>query len=96
MIVKEHSNGGDIILAICDKALIGKKLQFNNTEIEIGDFYKGEEKEQNEIEELIKKATVINAIGKKTIDFLKEKINLQEDNIIYMQDVPHAQVFRII
>jgi len=66
MIVKEHINEGKLILALCDKNLLGKKIEDQNIQLDLSSsFYKGEEADIEELKKLIKKAYIINAVGKK-------------------------------
>ena len=54
MLVKVHKNTeGQILLAICDDDLIGKKFEEGNLQLDLSsDFYKGEEKSEDEIMDL--------------------------------------------
>ena len=96
LIMRKHVSGKEILLAICDKKLLGKTLKKGDVEIKIGDFYKGEDISDDELFSEIKKATVINAIGEETISFfLKNKIINRED-LVYINEVPHAQIYKMV
>jgi len=74
---------------ICDKELIGKKLNDNT----INEHFYGTEATREEIIKELKLATLINALGAKAVDLLKEvKGELQ---VVLIEGVPHAQVFTI-
>lgn len=92
MIVKKHVNEGRLVLAICDSDIIGKKFSEDNKQLDLtSSFYKGEEMEKEELKKLIKKAHIINAVGKESVSFLiKEKL-VDKKNIIEIENVPHAQ-----
>ena len=52
MIIKIHKSQGKIIVALCDKELLGKKLSGKGCELDLGsDFFKGEEKNEEKFEE---------------------------------------------
>lgn len=93
MIVKTHKTPqGQKILAICDPNLLGKKFTQDGLQLDpTSDFYKGEEKSEAEILELIKDAYVINAVGKGCINFLLEHNLIEKENIITIAGIPHAQ-----
>jgi len=92
MIVKEHINGGRLLIAICDKDLIDKKFSEGNMQLDLSStFYKGEEVEEEKLQEMIKKAFMINAVGKKAVGFLEKEGLIDKENIIKIKGIPHAQ-----
>ena len=94
MLVKIHkSHEGRIILAICDSELIRKKFVEGDLQIDLtGEFYQGEEKSEDEIKIIIKDVNCINAVGEKSIEFLKNLKLVDEDKIMMVAGVPHAEV----
>lgn len=93
MIVKIHKNQqGQIILAICDNNLLGKKFTQGDLQLDLtGNFYKGEDKTEQEILKLIDNAYILNIVGKECIEFaLKHKL-IEKQNIITIDGIPHAQ-----
>ena len=96
MIVKIHKNEGRLILAICDKNLLGKRFSEGNKQLDLtSDFYKGEEINKEELQELTRKAYIINAVGEKAVSFLIKGGLVSKDKVIKIGKVPHAQVFFI-
>ncbi len=94
MIVKKHLNEGKLILAICDSDILGKKFSENNIQLDLtSNFYKGEELNDNELKKLCKIAFSINAVGKKSISFLKKQ-GLAAD-ILNVEGIPHTQIFTL-
>jgi hypothetical protein len=92
MIVKIHKNEGRLILAICDKGLLGKKFTDGNKQLDLrSDFYKGEYMDKDELKEMTRKAYIINAVGKKSVSFLEKEGLVSRDKIIKIDKVPHAQ-----
>lgn len=94
MIVKLHkTSDGRTILAICDKNLLNKKFEEGGLQLDLtSDFYKGGEKPEKEVFELIKRAQIINAVGEKCIHFLLKNKIVSEESIIKIRDIPHVQV----
>ncbi len=83
------------MIGICDSELLGKKL---NGEIEFlvsKSFYGMSECKEDEILEFIEKATNINCIGNRIVDFLIEKKIIEEKNVMIIDGVKHAQVYKI-
>jgi uncharacterized protein len=93
MIVKIHKTPDKRkVVAICDNELIGQKFEEGKLQLDLSsDFYKGEDKSEEEVLELIKGSYIINVVGEKSIGFcLKLKI-LNETDIIKIKNIPHAQ-----
>ena len=92
MIVKKHSNiEGQIILAICDSDLLGKKIQDDKLQLDLSsNFYQGEEKTEEELKEMIKSAHLLNVVGNDSILFLR-KMNLVKDTI-KIKGIEHVQI----
>lgn len=96
LIMRKHISGKEVLLAVCDKEILGKTLKKDDIEIKIGDFYKGEEVSEEELLSNVKQATIVNAIGEKTISFfLKNKI-INEESLIYLNGIPHAQIYKMV
>lgn len=94
--MKIHKFKDEKIVAICDEALLDKKLMFDDIEIIINDkFYKGELVDGERVKKEINDATIINAFGENSISLLKETGFISENNILYVEGVPHAQFAKI-
>ena len=93
---KIFRQGNDILLAISDPDIIGKKLQKDDIEIEVSEaFYSGESCDEAAAIELIQKATIVNAIGKDVIDLMLKNRFIEKDKIMEIEGVPHAQIITI-
>lgn len=94
MIVKKHkTSDGRLILAVCDKELLGKIFEDNEKRLDLSsDFYKGEEEKDNKIKKLFSVAYIINIVGEKSVSLaLQEKIISKKD-ITFIKNIPHTQV----
>jgi len=88
---KTHSEEGNLIVAICDEKLLGKKIgKKPRVTVEKG-FYEGELIDENKAVELMKKADICNILGKDIIKIALEKKFITKENIILIGDIPHAQ-----
>ncbi len=96
ILVKLHQNPeGQKILALCDKELLGKKFEQGDRQLDLTtDFYQGEEKTEAEIKELIKNVYIINLVGEESLNLIK-KLNLNPENIIRIQNIPHAEILLV-
>lgn len=93
MLVKIHKNPeGQIIAAVCDKELIGKKFSEGRIQLDLTtDFYKGEDMSEEDVGDLLRNAYIINLVGEKSVALgLKENI-IQEKHIMRIDNIPHAE-----
>ena len=93
MIVKTHkTQDGRKILAICDSDLIGQKFEEKKLQLDLtSDFYKGEEKNEEEIISLLKGCYLINVVGEKSIGLVIKLGIINKNNIIKIKNITHAQ-----
>lgn len=94
MIVKKHTNPqGQIILAVCDDNLIGKKFEEGKKQLDLSNpFYDGDKKDEAEVLLMVEQAYIINAAGKVIIDLLKKEGYIQDEHVLHIDNIPHAQV----
>jgi len=79
-------------MALCDSELLGKKFTQGDLQLDLtGDFYKGEEKSEQELLKMLDDAYIINAVGKTCIEFLLKHKLIDKENIITVDSIPHAQ-----
>lgn len=87
----------EILIAVCDKELLGKKIKIDDDFfIKIKEeFYKERMIDEREAIDLMKKATIGNIFGERIVK-LAEKIGLvSKENVIFFDGVPHAQFIKI-
>lgn len=83
----------EIIVCVCDAELIGKTYSQGEKELWVNPrFYGGDESTDEEIVEALKNATIINFVGNESVAFGIVKGYIEEDSIIKIDGVPHAQV----
>lgn len=86
----------NLLVAICDKELLGKNLKFNDVDVKVSEkFYGGKMMGEDECIELMKKATIGNLIGNRIVKLALEKGFITEENILYINGVPHAQFVKL-
>jgi hypothetical protein len=85
---------GQLVIAICDEDLLGKQIG-KELKITINeDFYGREKIDDKKAIELMKKATSCNLLGKKTVELAIEKRFITKENIMFIDETPHAQFIR--
>ncbi len=96
MYVKIHITGNRTITAICDEELINKTFSQGKLILEITErFYKGEIMKEDKVLELMNNATNLNIVGKKAIKLAIKNNIINKENVILIQNIPHAQVYQI-
>lgn len=86
----------DIVVAICDKEILGNKIRFGNIEINVSEnFYKGKEISEEIALRLIEKATIANLIGNKIVNLAKSKGLIKEENVLMLNGIAHAQIIKL-
>lgn len=88
---KETKNG--LLVVVTDAEIIGKKYEEGKIQLDLtSSFYEGEETEEIETKELMKKARHLHLTGKKAIE-LGLNLNLsKKKGILWVKEVPHAEV----
>ncbi|MBT3324182.1 DUF424 family protein [archaeon] len=92
ILVKYHEK----VVAIADSDLIGKNFEENDIVLDVSErFYKGEEKTREEIVKILKEENNVNMIGKEIIKIALEEGFINEEEVIKVQGVPHAQMYNV-
>ena len=94
MIVKVHNTqDGQSIVAICDTDLLGKKIEEGNLQLDLSsDFYKGIERNEEDVIRILKSVYIANLVGKESIALAKKLGFLEEEHVKFIGGIPHAQI----
>ena len=93
MFLKLHISHDSKIVALSDEDLIGKIFETKDIQLNISEyFYKDKILPEEEILKIISDANSINAVGKETIEFLIKNEIVEKENIIKIENIPHAIV----
>ncbi|HIH09721.1 MAG TPA: DUF424 family protein [Candidatus Diapherotrites archaeon] len=96
MYCKTYGANGGIVLACCDKEVLGKNLVEGNYDVTIEEsFYRGEETSEEELADLLHAATNINLFGRKSVGVALKQGFLTEKDIIRIAGVEHAIIFKV-
>ncbi len=92
MIVKVHHTKNGTLVAICDSELLGKRFSEGENEINLtGDFFNGEEMNEDQAGDLLRNCYTFNLVGEKSINLgLKEEV-IVEDDVKLVAGIPYAQ-----
>ncbi|WNY25077.1 DUF424 domain-containing protein [Methanolapillus millepedarum] len=91
MYVKTYKTEKHFMVAVCDRELVGQKLKNESCEINVNaSFYQGSEADEETVIPLLLSATTANLIGKKAVACAIDCGLVDEDSLIYFDDIPHA------
>jgi hypothetical protein len=88
--------GANVMIAVCDAELLGKKLKDKNRVFDIREcFYKGQRMSVEEAIELAKRCTTANLVGKNTVECAKSEGIVHPDAVLLIRNIPHALIVRV-
>ena len=95
--MKVYSIRGEVMVAACDTALLGKVFEDGELRLHVKEsFYGGDEVSENEFLAAMESATIANLVGKNVISIaIKNKI-INEEGVLYIAGTPHAQMARLL
>jgi hypothetical protein len=86
----------DTLVAVCDAELLGCTLEGGRVPFEVSErFYGGSLSSLEEALEAMRKASMCNIVGKKIVEAAIGKKMIQKTAIIYIGDIPHAQIIHL-
>ncbi len=88
-------NKKDVVLAVCDKELMGKTIKGDGVEIDINEFYGEEVVDERYVVDFMGKCTIANLMGSRIVSLAKRHGFITEENVISIGEVPHAQFIKI-
>jgi len=94
LIVKIHQGfKEERVIVVSDKELLGKKFEEGKLQLDLcSSFYAGEEKDKEEIKELLKDPCTIHLTGEETIAFFLELGLIDKERVLLIKGIPHAEV----
>jgi hypothetical protein len=94
--VRTIRHNRDTLVAVCDAELLGCTLEGGRTPFEVSErFYGGSLSSLDEALEAMSKASICNIVGKKIVEAAIEKELVRKTAVIYIGDVPHAQIVHL-
>ncbi len=84
------------LLAACDKDLLGETLREGDLHLEVKEsFYGGNEIEEEKMVTQFESSTIANLVGEKTVDLALENDFGYEEDVLWIDGVPHLQIVRL-
>ncbi len=98
MYLKIHESPRGKVVAVCDKELIGKILEDENTAMDLKNysgFYVGEHVGKDDVEKALEKFSSANIVGKKSVGVALSAGVVSKEDIMYINETPYIQIYKI-
>lgn len=93
---KTYKYGKDVMVAVCDKEVLGKEFLFGDVNFKVKKGFYGEDvHSKEEIKKILKDATIINAVGKNIVNLLIKEGLIDERYVMKIGDTLHAQMVKL-
>ncbi len=91
-----YDQGEDVLLAACDKEILGDTLEEEDIRLEVKEsFYGKNQIELKRLESKFKRSTIANLVGEKVVRKAVEAGFGHEEDIMEIDGVPHLQIVRL-
>ena len=92
-VVAEHASEGRLILAVCDLAIHGKRFEEGDRLLDLSShFYKGNQRDEPAVTNLMLKAYMIHVIGKDAVEIAVKLGLASKNDALTVQGVPHIEI----
>ena len=96
MCLKVHRVRGEVMVAVCDRDLLGKTFEEGKLCLTVEPSFFGEEEATaHEVAEALAGATIANVVGERAVACAMETDSINSKNIIRIDGVPTAQMVRM-
>ena len=93
--VKKYCSGKDILVAVCDKELIGKTLRDGKIKLEVKkEFYGDRLTTPEEAAKALSEANTGSIVGKKSVKIAIERNLVDPSAVIHIAGIPHVNIIR--
>ncbi len=94
--MKIHKARDEILVALCDRAIIGKTFREGELKIRVTErFYGGTLVDLDDCDPFLKEATIANFVGEDSVSKAVELGLVKGENVMTVQGIPHAQMVRM-
>jgi len=95
--LRVYRQGGETLLAACDKDIVGKTFTGKGLRITVSEsFYRGEDADEEMLVNRLQLATIANLVGKRTMEIAIRHGFVDPDCVLDIGGVPHAQMARMM
>jgi len=96
MILTERETEQGLLVAVCDRELLGKTFEDGDVSLSVTEeFYGGDPVDDEAVAEALAAASVANLVGTRAVEFAVEEGYVDEDNVLEVDGTLHAQFLRL-
>ncbi|MFH1789323.1 MAG: DUF424 family protein [Candidatus Altiarchaeota archaeon] len=90
--VKVHAHEGEVLVAACDKEILGDIISEGELELHVKErFYGGEVKDDDELAEILSTASIANLVGNRAVAAAINLGHVNPENTLTIDGIKHAQ-----
>ncbi|MHA1835669.1 MAG: DUF424 domain-containing protein [Candidatus Odinarchaeia archaeon] len=94
--VKKTRVSGDVLVAVCDKEVLGKEFKEGKLRLKVNpSFYRGQLLSIEDTIEEIKNSSIANIVGNKIVEKIKEEGLVHESSILRISGISHVQIIKV-
>jgi hypothetical protein len=91
--MKVYKIDNEVLVAVCDEKYLGKEFSDDNAQLKVSDkFYGRTPATCAEVTAALQDATIANLVGEESVACAVDAGVIEADHIIYIAEVPHAQM----
>jgi hypothetical protein len=95
--LKIHTRGREVVVAACDSNILGRTLKHHDIKFHISkEFYNDRKVDEKMFIKSLRIATIINLVGKKVVSIAIREGFVDENAVIEIAGIPHAQVVKLL
>lgn len=96
MYIKIYDTEESVLVAVCDRDLIGKTYRDSGLKLEVSEeFYKGELVDTDQVQTALLEATTANIVGEQSMAAAISCGAIDPKSVIVISGIPHAQMFYV-
>ena len=96
MYLKVYKVDNEVVVAVCDEKYLGRELSDDHARLEVSEKFYGQQPAScEEVVAALNEATIGNLVGEESVACAVSAGIIEADCVIYVQNVPHAQLICI-
>ncbi len=96
MCLKTYTIGGEVLVAVCDRDLLGQRFTENELQLEVSASFFGDELASAAmLEKALEEATMANFVGERSVAWAIAFEYVDSENVLHIEGVPCAQMVRM-
>ncbi|VVB69138.1 Uncharacterised protein [uncultured archaeon] len=96
MYLKTYRHGAEVLIAVCDIDILGKKFAEGHLQIEVSsDFFGRELASESQVESALYGATMANLVGCRAVEHAIRLGLVERENVLSIEGIPCAQMVRM-